>query len=371
MKPRILFAATALVASGLAGGYFLADDSVEIQRLRAELNTLSEKRGAFPKTMYSGFKTAGKRGLNPISQSPPEGGLTNGGSWPTSELLIRARVTPEDIAVTEALEARARGGEFILKNERPLFRKIQEYDFDSIATATATNRAEAYNQLFGELGVTAEVKEQLQAHLQKIHKASLEAEAAISQVLDARMQYDLRIRSLLNEENYATYRQYEAERPARLEAENIQKFAGKRNIEIDSTQQDTLIQAIHDANPSENSWWGSWHGPYDSLPQFKLGDEEVLTWAKDRLSDVARSSSQLKEHLAEEEMPIDIQLAVKDYYEMRAQERQTAVHTLAKRAAERRGGPSVSGERPVDLQFPAEKPQHIEIQFGENRYTAP
>src|SRR5438128_2407665 len=112
---------------GFAAGYFSADDSSEIQKLREEVDSLKT-------TQLRGQRQAATRFWG--GRSTPRAGttsvllVTNKLGEAPSDLLARAKVTAEDMEATRSLETRRAQGEFILRNERPLFRKIQEYDFE-------------------------------------------------------------------------------------------------------------------------------------------------------------------------------------------------------------------------------------------------
>ena len=97
-------------------------------------------------------------------------------------------LNPDDVAVTHDLDERQSRGEFILQNERPLMRRSQERHFASIAANALAANAVEYNRVFADLGIDTEISRQLQSHLAKIERASVEAESAIRQLLDARLQ---------------------------------------------------------------------------------------------------------------------------------------------------------------------------------------
>jgi len=304
----------------------MADDSLEIQRLRTELYQLrTSRQPTRPKLPVVASRTV----LNPTSTlSPSLLHAPKNNHTTITGLLARAKVTSAEIEATLALEKRRNEGEFLLRDERPVFKKLQEHDFESITSQTASNNAEAYNRAFSTLGIPPEKREQLQNHLAKIHKASLECEASIAQVRDARREYDKRIRSVLGEEDYSRYRQFEDSKPAWSEVENIQKFFVETgNSALNSQQQQTLASLIQTAEATEEGWW---HGPYDPLPQVRMGKDEVLPWAEQQLEQITESAGQVLGRLTEVGLPEESQNLLRNYYANKIQQRHNAVEMISK-----------------------------------------
>lgn len=327
MKTRAQkFAWLIVVVIGFLAGYFWADDSAEIRKLRTELYELRTSRQTTPPKLPVVASRTLLNPTNPVGPSLPHDPTNK--HTTISGLLARAKVTPGEIEATLALEKRRDEGEFLLRDERPVFKKLQEHDFMSISSQTASNNAEAYNSAFSSLGIPPEMSERLQNHLAKIHKASLECEASIAQVMDARREYDKRIRSVMGEEDYSRYRQYEESKPAWKELENIQKFLSEiGNTGLNSQQQQTLANLIQTANATEDGWW---HGPYDPLPQVKMGKDEVLPWAEQQLNQITESAGQVLGRLAEVGLPEESQNLLRDYYANKIQQRQNSIEMISK-----------------------------------------
>lgn len=107
-------------------------------------------------------------GQQPVPSSVPfsesvirkQSDITYRGRSPASdlvheELFAKANITEDDMRITREMAERRDRGEFILKNEPPLFRKLQEYDFGAIVSETGKLNAPGYGKLFHELGVTS------------------------------------------------------------------------------------------------------------------------------------------------------------------------------------------------------------------------
>lgn len=242
------FIASILVASlGFSVGYFCADNSVELNRLRAELQEARASAGRNRSSGRPRFTMGG----------------TSTGPVPANALLMDTNTGPR-----------------------------------------------LSNDLL--------VSEQLQGHMAKIHQASLEAEEAIAQVLDARSQYDQRVRVLLSEGDYTRYRQYEASKPAQRELENIQKYLStEKRVAIEAGYAQTLARAIQEANAADNE---QWHGPYDSLPQVRVGRDQVLDWAQRRVLQASESGNRVLEQMAAAGCPEEQLKYLGEYFATRLQD---------------------------------------------------
>lgn len=316
-----LLAAVVLIGAGI--GYLLGDDSSELKRLREGLNAAKSKSNqpiARPQTFVNSFLGARETGSENLTLHQATDQL-----WTTNALLLKAVVTPDDMELTEALQKRRDAGEFILKNERPLFKKLQELDFKTIAGRNATKRSEAYSRLFSDLGMPLETSEQLQKHLQKINEAALDAESAISQVADARRKYDQRLRSLLSEEGHSRYEQYELSKPAQYEWENIQKFAAKQNAAIDSRYGEEIVRLLLDANAV---YGGLSHGPYGSLPQLPVNPQQAVAQVQQELQHLLDSTPEMNRRMANSTLSDAERKVVSDYLAQKIERKQARILSL-------------------------------------------
>jgi hypothetical protein len=107
----------------------------------------------------------------------------------------------------------------------------------------------------------------------------LEAEVAEGQLLKARKDYDDRVRLLSSPEGYASYREEEALKPARMEAGNIQQFLITRNAALSDESLAALSLALRERNVPASAL----HGPYDPLPHVRMGDE-LLDWSDQQVA---------------------------------------------------------------------------------------
>ncbi|MCI0538227.1 MAG: hypothetical protein L0Z50_23720 [Verrucomicrobiales bacterium] len=272
-----ILALITVAAIAFAVGYFVSPNPSEAEKREAELAQRSTE------------KLTGKRSASSSRKGPVTIGRAGDPSSPVAlsehhesrEFFAKINVTKEDLERVEQMEKRRAQGEYILQNERPTTRKFLDYDFGEIvAQATADNAGE-YDQLFAQTGVAPESAEQLKAHLAKIHRASLEATVAIQQILQARQDYDERLRSTMNEENYQRYRQVEEAKPAHREYEEFQRFVEQQNTALDPQHEQALVGLVQTTQAYTSK---SWHGPFDGLPQPVLGTPKTsLSRGKNRL----------------------------------------------------------------------------------------
>jgi hypothetical protein len=321
LSKRSALVVLALVA--FTAGYFAADDTRELRRLNAELERLSERQRGQPSQVahpFSGGQAFGMPHRANVTSHPSSDQSGSGG------LLARANVTEEDMALTRELTERRENGEFVLKSEIPLFRKLQDYDLRTIATASSSSNATEYGQVFTSLGIDPGLGGQLQTHSGKIHLASLEAETAISQLLHARQSYDSRMRDLLSGEDYERYRRYEELKPVQDEAQRIREFfVETHGLNVDQQFEQTLIELISVAGVAENAYW---HGPYDPLPQVRMGKQEVTAWASEEFRRVIEGAEVIAEQARAAGLPEEYQDLLAQYYYVRAEAKRSLVESL-------------------------------------------
>jgi hypothetical protein len=281
-----------------------------------------------------------KRTLAKRSNTPRNNSSATGPRAGESYKLVT--LSPDDVALTKDLDQRRARGEFILKNERPLMRRSQERHFALIAARAFTNNAAEYARVFGEFGISSDISTELQLHLSKIERASVEAENSITQVLDARLRYDQRIRSLLSQDGYARYREYEELKPAFHEVGNIQLFLRKCNgIPLRADSELSLARLLTQAKLIENSWW---HGPYSPLPQPRLGWEQVIARAEMQFEQVTECANIVAKRISELGLTPEQEGCVAGYYREKLRQKQMAVEELKHRYSDSARPEAASGK---------------------------
>jgi hypothetical protein len=237
-------------------------------------------------------------------------------------------VNAEDLRTTHLLDEQEHQGEFVLENERPLRRKFIEYDLRGTIARAAAERCSEYTQVFARFGIPSEDSGRLQRHLAKIHFASLEAEVAIQQVLDAQWRYDQRLRKLLDGKAYASYREYELMKPAVREYDEMANAAAKRGIRLDPTLRDEVVRLLHDVSAYTHR---PAYGPFDPLPDGAVGESNVIDHVSRRQSQLAEKSRQFLLVAEERGLPIAVRLASSNHFSAKMSEMQAAIDVLRHR----------------------------------------
>jgi hypothetical protein len=274
---------TALVSFFI--GFLLFDSSREVAGLRAELAAEKNRK------VHSAPKPKEGKKLN-FGYLPQvrtnQGGVVIG----LSELFTKYGVSERDVNDTREIQRRQQAGEYMLSSESPIMQKFRQNDFRSIAADLLRTNAIRYDQVFGKMGIDPKTSGELQLHLDKIARASLEAEVAEGQLLQARTDYDDRLRGLVSEIDYANYREEERLKPARMAAGEIQQFMAGRNAAFDDPTLNVVTDAISKAGITPSAW----HGPYDPLPHVRMG-EELFDWSSSQIADLQSLSSRVLEIL--------------------------------------------------------------------------
>jgi hypothetical protein len=163
-----------------------------------------------------------------------------------------------------------------------------------------------------------EAREQLLAHVSKINAASMEAEASLSQLLKARWDYDERVRSLLSQTDYESYKQFEASGPARAEFENIHRFAEQQGNVIPEHEREDLLSIIQQSEAYPKL---SYLGPYGRLPIVAVGKDNVLRNAEELLADVVNGANRALQLADEGGLSEESMNLLFNYYSQDAQNR--------------------------------------------------
>jgi len=277
---------------GFIAGSVMFERSAQIQNLkwqltqaRAEIQALRQDKSSISSQMSLASPAP------PVTAPPTNTGPTNNASELISE---------EDVRVALDMNQRSRKGEYILKFERPTDRKIMESAVREFAARMASNNAPELRNMFSKLGIAREKAQLLEAHVDKIMTASLQAEQAIQQLLFARSDYDQRVRSLLNDEAYTQYRQFEASKPAVREYDLLQAYASQNNAAVDPAYQEQLVGLIQQAQAYTEL---TWHGPYDGLPQVATGREMVANQLQQQIDQLSQAANWIKVNASKAGLP--------------------------------------------------------------------
>jgi hypothetical protein len=299
----------AAAGCGFAAGYITFDNSSELRDLRYRLSKDEDRLAQ----QSAGFRQP---------TAPKQNDLSLAG---TNNDPSQAFITDGDIKTALEMNDRARHGEYILKFERPLDRKVMEAAIQGFAAKLGSNNAPNLGNALSHLGMAPENVQQLQVHNQKIILASLEAEQAIQQVLMARNDYDQRLRALLSPEAYSSYRAYEDFQPAVREYDSLKNFANQNSLQLDPAYEQQMLTLIQQAQAYTSGWW---HGPYDGIPPVGVGEEMVSRQLTDQIAQITQTAAQLKQNATAAELPEQYVDVLNSYYSNVIQGKQKTVAQL-------------------------------------------
>lgn len=299
--PHWRLAAVAVLC--FATGYFVADDSVRVQSLQAEIDRL-------PRSAPAGLPS---RPPFTASRGEQPGGLRGARPTATPDLIIQLGLTPEELKQTEEINARQAQGEYILKLERPTTRKFLDHDFRQLVTEQMPALAERYDPVFAALGLPSETQAQLKTHLGKLQRADLELTVALQQVEEARQAYDRTMRASLSAEDYESYRAFEALQPAERELDRIQRHARETGQkEINETERARLAEMIHELEAYTSPASG---GPYGAKPPPLIGAENILRATEIRRNNLEPRFAELRDRLGQAGASTELAALLENYHD--------------------------------------------------------
>jgi hypothetical protein len=306
----------AIAICGFIVGYFFFDASSEVRSLHTQLANARSEISKLQRSQSRG-PTQHPRLPRLESRTPSEG--------PSGTNEAPPRITKEDLEIALAMNDRAKAGEYILEFERPVDRKLMEDGIKAFAAQMASNNAPALREQFSKLGVDDQKAQLLEKHAEKIMWASLEAEQAIRQVLSARSEYDKRVRSVLSDEGYKQYRDYEDSQAALREHRAITAYAEQTGFRTDSAYDDHVVAVLQQLDAYTQI---SWHGPYDGLPQTIVGREMVASHRSNEINNLSQAATQIRNVAAQAALPEALVNLLESYYAEVIQQKQDSLERL-------------------------------------------
>jgi hypothetical protein len=166
--------------------------------------------------------------------------------------------------------------------------------------------------------VATERAEALKQQLARIHRSSVIAETALSDTFALRNDYDKEIRSVVSEEGYQRYREYEEGKPAKREYTLLAAFAKSKGIAIDSASEETILGLIRNTQAYSAGEW--WHGPFDGPPNPAVGNTMVSEQLGRRIGTLEERSALLHGNLSQVDLPEQVATLLREFYSERLQE---------------------------------------------------
>ncbi len=305
---------------GTVLGFFMFNDHDQILALRSQLDQarmeMQRNGRARPAFAAQGITSAD----NKNGKGSPAIIRSNYPSASRQRPLLN-----EENELERAMRERSKTGEYHLMNEYPFNRNFRDKAAKSLAATIGSNRAPELGQLFSSFGLDPEVSQQLQDHRKKINEAVVQAEGGTLQLLKARKDYDDRVRSLLSEEDYAKYYQYEASRPAQSEYDKVKQYARQQNVTLDPNYQSSIVSLIQQTKAyTEPAVWG----PYDNLPQPLVGRADMIAYVQGVFDDLTAKRSQIAAQAGAAGLPDEYKNVLDAYFQQTIMQKQTLIAKL-------------------------------------------
>lgn len=298
----LAFSTVAIVAFAL--GHLAFDDSESVRRLQTQIKAMEQEPS-----------------LQHFSKGLRDSQRTNAPQTPHSAPIFGQ----DESDLSLDIASRAKKGEYILNYEPPEIKKaMEQLRRDAVAARSQTNAPE-YVQRFAELGIAPETGQKLIKHIEKIHQSSLEAESANQQLALAKDDYKKKLQSLLGDDKYDRYVFYEQEKRASQELELLNQFASQRDVLLNSDQIERLTSIIRDSGAFTER---SWHAPYDDLPKFVIGKNEVITEMQNEIAGVESGVQRILQRAPEYGLPEEDVLFLKEYYASRIRQRELLIEKV-------------------------------------------
>jgi hypothetical protein len=186
---------------------------------------------------------------------------------------------------------------------------------EEMIARTAAESAEDYFTQLSGFGLAPEEVQQLQSELTELHRKAIAAGDPLQELVVARSAYDQSMRSLLSEDDYQRYREYEARKPAVREYDLLAEYASQQGVSLDPTEADRIVGLIKDAGATTTV---TWHGPYDPLPNPIAGEAAIEKLRQDYTALVDKANS-LVEAATESGLSGEYTRLLVDYYTKKTQ----------------------------------------------------
>ena len=200
------------------------------------------------------------------------------------------------------------------EKRRRRFERFERY-LDKATTRVMEERGVKYANAFIEFGVPVERTDALQSQLASIYRQVVLAEQAIKDLQLARLQYREDLRSLMSDEDYARYEQWENRKPAVREMDWFKKAIGDAGL--DPMHEQTLVTLIH-----ENAAYtadADWTGAFGETPAPIMGEQPVMQDALEWQSWLRQLAEEMPRKAAEAGLPSPYPTLLDRYYQKRAE----------------------------------------------------
>jgi len=174
-----------------------------------------------------------------------------------------------DLEENERLIRLREEGEYVLTMDDPLTRRLLESNWVTRAQQSALRRStDGHPEMYQRLGLTEEQADKFDRHLSQIEKAAVQAEAAITQLLEARDELGNRMDSLLSAEQKEEYRKFEESLGTKRDLEALSGFLKERQVSLSEQDMASISEVLV---ASSGGTFRKWGGPFDELPDPAVG----------------------------------------------------------------------------------------------------
>src|SRR5688572_21932965 len=109
---------------------------------------------------------------------------------------------------------------------------------------TADKESRDYLPLFEKLGLNREQGLELIEDLKRLHWGSARVNTSVIKLVEARSEYDKKVKSMLGSESYEKYRAFESGKKASTELEVMARYLGDRNQTLTSATAQNILAAL-------------------------------------------------------------------------------------------------------------------------------
>lgn len=233
---------------------------------------------------------------NEMRPASPSSGLT------LHQAALRAATAPTDRPTAPSTETNPPS----VTIPKVILQSIKEH---------SKKEGKAYAAFLASIGASEETIAHAVQGLEDANLASCLTELAVGGLSQARRDYDERIRKDLGPERYAQYREFEKNKPFRIEVDEISEYLGKRGLsgDLDRT---LLSQSLKEANAFTTR---SSDGPYDQVPNPTAYIADGVPIYTERLNLVTAATPRLAELLSAR-FPPEVAQQVNAYFQSRVNE---------------------------------------------------
>lgn len=252
-------------------------------------------------------------------------------SWLSQHLQRKADSTNEDSAASAAsadaemgarlLEDWALRGEYFLQLENPSAQSLLRNNWSNhVARMAQQRREDGIRDVLQRVGLRPEQVDQLERHLSKIDLAVLQAEAHSTQLHLAKDDYDKRLRSVLSEGDYGTYRAFEEQGQARKEVQRLRAHLLDSGLALEDEFSSRLIPKIAGSGAYTGNYWP---GPFDKVKEVRFGYESVIQSGQEQLESMRQGWLTLEASMDAEIRASEWWKGIEQYYQKRIADRET------------------------------------------------